>query len=171
VELIKSGISVYTAHTNFDAADGGNNDYISSLLKLKKIEKFGENSMARAGELPGEMSFEEVCGHVKESLGLERVLAVGDPAAKIRKMGLCCGSGGHMIDEALAMGCQAYLTGDVKYHDAGYGAERGICLIDAGHYGTEKFFSENLGEQLSAAVKGEVEIISSLLNLEPFSIY
>ena len=169
VKLIQSGISVYSAHTNFDEAEGGNNDYIASLLKLAKIKKFGGNSMGRMGELFVKMSFEDVCSYVKDSLKLESMNIVGSPSAGIKKVGICSGSGGGMIDEAFDSGCELYITGDIKYHDALYASERGICLIDAGHYGTEKFFVENLAEKLKELTRGRLEIIPSSLNINPFA--
>ena len=170
VELILSGISVYSAHTNFDAADGGNNDYIASLLKLSNVRKFNETSLGRVGELLMKMSFDEVCGYVKDLLLLPRIITVVNPTAKIGKVGVCCGAGGYMIDEAIEVGCDLYITGDIKYHDAQNAFAREICLIDAGHYGTEKFFAENLTKQLMTATQGEIEIISTKQNIDPFSV-
>ena len=169
-ELIKAGISVYTAHTNFDAATGGNNDYIASLMKLVHVKRFKGDSIGRTGELLVKMSFKEVCAYVKESLKLKYITASGNPDAKIRKVGVSCGSGGDMIDAAIESGCDLLITGDVKYHAARYAQERGICIIDAGHYGTEKFFAENMAVLLSAKIGGKAEIISSALDTDPFYI-
>ena len=167
-ELIKSGISVFSAHTNFDEADGGNNDYIAELLGLTNIEKFGGGAMGVTGELPGEMSFEYVCGYVKERLKLSYMKASGESSEKIRKVGVCAGSGSDITPAAAAAGCGLFITGDIKYHDARYARETGLCLIDAGHYGTEKFFAENLSAKLDAAFGGRIEVVMSSVNLEPF---
>ena len=171
VELVKSGISVYSAHTNFDAAEGGNNDYIASLLTLANVKKFEREGTCRSGELLMRMSFREVCSYVKDMLKLEYLSAVGSPMMQIRTVGVCCGSGGSMIDAAIDSGCDLFITGDVKYHDARYAIAKGICLIDAGHYGTEKFFVKNCAEKLEAASGGRIEVLQSSINIEPFSIF
>ena len=171
VELINAGISVYSLHTNFDEAEGGNNDYIAYILKLTNVKKFGGNSIGSAGELFATMPFEKVCGLVKDSLELEYMNVVGNPPVPIRKVGVCSGAGSsrEMIDEAVNLGCELYITGDVRYHDARYALEKGICLIDAGHYDTEKFFVKNLAAKLAGTIGSEVEIISSELNINPLT--
>ena len=171
VKLIKSGISVYSVHTNFDETDGGNNDYIASLLKLAKVKKFDGKTMGRIGELFVKMSFEDVCSYVKDSLKLDSMSVVGNPLAGIRRVGICCGAGAGMVDEAIDSGCDLFITGDIKYHDARYALEKGICLIDAGHYGTEKFFVENLAEKLRVFTRGMVEVIPSELDIDPFKYF
>lgn len=39
IDLINNGISVYSLHTNFDKAPGGNNDYITISLTLTKYTR------------------------------------------------------------------------------------------------------------------------------------
>ncbi|MCL1983375.1 MAG: Nif3-like dinuclear metal center hexameric protein [Clostridiales bacterium] len=171
IELIKRGISVYSAHTNFDAADGGNNDYIAWLLALSNVKKFETAPIGRYGELNAPMPFGEVCSLVKGLLKLEHMAAVGNPGAQIRKIGICSGASADLIDDAIGSGCDLYLTGDVKYHDAHHAMSRGLCLIDAGHYGTEKFFVCNMAGKLSAAFGSKLEVVQSKVSLEPFLIY
>jgi dinuclear metal center YbgI/SA1388 family protein len=169
-ELIKLGISVYSSHTNFDEAKGGNNDYIVSLLKLQNVKKFAGGQMGRAGDLEREMSIDDICGYVKATLKLSHIGIAGGCTSIIKKIGICCGSAGDLIDDAIHSGCELYITGDVKHHQWLYAADSGICLIDAGHYGMEKFFAENLHGKLAEAVGGKIDVISSSLNVEPFLI-
>jgi len=172
IELIKSGISVYASHTNFDDADGGNNDYIASVLKLSNIRKFDEGFIGTFGELTSATPLEEVCKYVKDTMGLTSVNAVGNPKAPIKNIGICTGAGGSsdMIGIAFNHGCDLYITGDIKYHDAQYALEKGICLIDAGHYGTEKFFVQNMFAQLNDKLHGKVEILASKIDIDPFTV-
>jgi len=170
VGLIEAGISVYSAHTNFDEAPGGNNDHIAALLKLENIMAFGGEAFGRFGEFKDEMSIEEVCSVVKESLSLKQVTAVGDPEARIKRVGLCAGAGSDMIDRAFALGCHLFITGDVRYHDARKASECGLCLLDAGHFGTEKFFVDNFAARLKAASEGKIRVLVSEVNLDPFII-
>lgn len=170
VELFNSSISVCSAHTNFDEVGGGNNDYIASLLELEDVEKRPGNSLIYTGKLPEIMDFWEVCDFVKSALNLEIKFmnATGSPMTKINKIGICAGSGSSMIDEAIEACCDLYITGDVRYHDARYAAEKGICLLDAWHYGMERFFPKNYSEKLLTVTEGRIEIITSQLNLDPF---
>ena len=55
----------------------------------------------------------------------------------LKKVALCTGAGAEFIDEAYENGADVYITGDVKYHDARHADDIGLCVVDAGHYGTE----------------------------------
>jgi len=171
IELIQAGISVYSVHTNFDETNGGNNDYLAYMLKLNNVRKFGDGAIGTLGELLRPVAFGDFCKFTKETLKLNCINTVGAPLTLIKNIGICsgAGSGREMIDNAFFLGCDLYITGDVKYHDAQYALEKGICLIDAGHYGTEKFFAENMIKQLKNAAIVDVEIISSKINADPFS--
>jgi dinuclear metal center YbgI/SA1388 family protein len=167
-ELIRAGISVYAAHTSFDVAYGGNNDYLCELLALQKIRRVapeeaqGENVIGKIGNLKREMSLAEVCDLLRERLHTDRLLpAVGDPSARVLKVGLCTGGGGDQIEAFARSGCSLYITGDVRHHEALLAAERGMCLIDAGHFDTEWIFVQNFAEKLKTAVGDIVEIYES----------
>ena len=56
----------------------------------------------------------------------------------VKKVGVLGGSGASGIKSALASKCDAYLTGDVKYHDF-IDAQDKLLLVDAGHFETERF--------------------------------
>ncbi|MDR2886487.1 MAG: Nif3-like dinuclear metal center hexameric protein [Bacteroidales bacterium] len=67
------------------------------------------------------------------------------PGKKIIKVAVCGGAGGSFINPAIACNADAYVTSEIKYHD--YLAVDGkILLIDAGHYETEKFSQEIIGD-------------------------
>jgi dinuclear metal center YbgI/SA1388 family protein len=175
IELIRAGISVYAAHTSFDVAYGGNNDYLCEVLALQKIrrvlpedEAAGE-IIGKIGNLKQEMSLAEVCDLLRARLHIDRRLpVVGDPAARILKVGLCTGGGGDQIETFAANGCSLYITGDVRHHEALLAAEKGICLIDAGHFDTEWIFVRNFTEKLKTAVGDVVEVYESKQGKGPF---
>jgi len=171
IELIKAEISVYAAHMNFDLTDGGNIDYLVSKLKLKNVQKFEGDYVGSFGELSETISFDEMCRYLKSSFDVSSIEVVGKTSAIIKKVGICCGAGFSVeaIEQAFQKGCDVYISGDVKYHEAQYARERGICLIDAGHYGTEKFFVQNLTAKLEEVIGKEVEIIASDQNINPFT--
>lgn len=94
------------------------------------------------------MSPQDFIQHVKERLGCECVRTTKidlDPEMKIRRVALCGGAGGEFIPTAIAMGAQAYITGDVKYHDFVDYRDK-ILVIDAGHYETEAPVKETFAQ-------------------------
>lgn len=173
VSLIQSGISVISAHTNFDKADDGNNHYLASLMDLENIRSFDEGEdqyIGVYGDLKKECTLLDVCKILEKGLLLSsnEIRAVGPMEKKLSTIGVCTGAGADMMDIAILKKCDLLITGDVKYHDAMKAKELGLCVIDAGHYGTEKIFVENMSEQLRKIFKEEVEIIESKVNINPF---
>nr|WP_315019503.1 Nif3-like dinuclear metal center hexameric protein [uncultured Aminipila sp.] len=173
VDLIQQRISVFSAHTNFDKAQFGNNFYLANLLNLKNIkdfQEFGDNYIGVLGELPEEMMLKDIISDVKNILNLQtnEIKVIGNLENVINKIGLCTGAGIDMIEIAAANSCQLFITGDVKYHDAIKSKEMGMNVIDAGHYGTEKIFIPNMAMQLKDALEDKVEIFEAEVNINPF---
>lgn len=172
--LIKAGIDVYSCHTNFDKADGGNNDYLGKLLNMQNIRPFdADNGFCRKGELAGEMALAELAAETAARLGIEAkyVRAAGNPTAAVKTTGWCTGAGTEFIADAAAEGCDVFITGDLKYHEAQLAKEMGMAVIDAGHYGSERIFTENMTELLkgSLAEAGEaLEVVPSEIEVNPF---
>lgn len=168
--LIRAGISVYSSHTPFDKTDGGNNDYLGKLLGFENAVHFSDdNGYLRRVDLTEEKFFGDIIKDAAEALKMNVRLfrAVGDPESKVKRLGWCTGSGAEFIQDAFNEGCQMYITGDVKYHDAELAKGLGICVLDAGHYGTEKCFVENMAAVLRKG--NDAEIIESEIDINPFS--
>ena len=72
---------------------------------------------------------------------------------------MCGGSGASFIPAAIAAGADAYVTGDVKHHDALDAAAEGLTVIDAGHHGTEWPFVPALAERLRGSGLGDVQVL------------
>ncbi len=170
--LIQNGISVYSCHTSFDRASGGNNDYLGELLGLENIRPFdADNGFCRKGETPFEITLAELTHRAADAFSIDEshFRSVGDPSTSIATVGWCTGAGSEFIRDAFDEGCDLYITGDVKYHEAQNAREMGICVLDAGHYGTEKIFTENMAEQLRRKCFDEdLDVLESSRDLNPF---
>jgi putative NIF3 family GTP cyclohydrolase 1 type 2 len=84
------------------------------------------------------MTPEELNEHVTDSLGFPARL-VADPGhgQRIERVAALGGSGGSFIREAATSGVEAYVSGDLDYHDALLAESLGLAAIDAGHAATE----------------------------------
>ncbi|KQT16842.1 NGG1p interacting factor NIF3 [Chryseobacterium sp. Leaf404] len=100
------------------------------------------------GEFETEMVESEFLKFVKDKFNLEIIKHSDFIGKKIKRVGVLGGSGASGIKSALSQKCDAYLTGDLKYHDY-FSAESKILLCDIGHYESEQFVSEQLFEILS----------------------
>lgn len=100
------------------------------------------------GELEEEMDEKDFLQMVKEKFGLEVIKHSAFNDKKIRRVGVLGGSGASGIRAAASRKCDAYLTGDLKYHDY-FLAESKMLICDIGHYESEQFVSQQLFEILS----------------------
>lgn len=154
VHLIRHNISLYVAHTNLDRTVGGLNDFLLRKLGYEKIEEKEAVRIVKFAKVP-KQNFEKVVQHVKEVLQLPYIHYVGDEKKEIKTLAVCTGSGFGEFQEVLREKADAFLTGDVKYHDAMMANDYNIPLIDAGHYGTECIVVDLLEEILREHYKEE----------------
>ena len=139
---IKNDISIISAHTNIDKAKNGINQKLAEIIGLKEIKVLEEDEndlssgMGRYGQLQSEMTFSEFSIYINKKLNTS-LRAIGSPDAKIKTVAVGGGSCIESAAVAMQKGCDAFVTGDVKYHEALDFMREGICIIDAGHYATE----------------------------------
>lgn len=100
------------------------------------------------GEFDAEMDEKDFLSFVKEKFNLNIIKHSDFNHKKIKRVGVLGGSGASGIKAALAKKCDAYLTGDLKYHDY-FLAESKMLICDVGHYESEQWVSEQLFEILS----------------------
>ena len=161
--LIKNDVAVFAAHTNLDSASGGVNDVLARKIGLVDVKMFGDEeiSLGRLGTLETPLTAAEFARHVKNALNADNVRLIDAGDFLIRKVGLCGGAGAEFIQKAKFFGAQAFVTGDVKYHEAQAAVENGIHVVDAGHFATEFPIVNELAEYLRGELKiFDVEIFA-----------
>ncbi len=179
--LLTNGIAVAAAHTNLDIVRGGVNDVLAENIGLEKLSSFvitgqeegDDESLGLVGTLSAPMSIEDFAHTVKERLGVTHVRLVAAAARPVRRVAVCGGAGAEFIDNAIRLGMDVYVTGDVKYHDAQRAVEQGMHIIDAGHFGTEApvlpVLTEHLRTEL-ASERGEIEIFVTNTQCDVFDV-
>ena len=133
-ELIRHGIAAICMHTNLDAAEGGVNDQLAKALGLTDTIPLNEQKIGRIGTLSCEKPLEQFLHDVVKSLGCRglRYRGGGRPVHRVAVGGGACGE---YIPQALAQGCDTFVTSDLRYND--FLDTQGLNLIDAGHFPTE----------------------------------
>jgi dinuclear metal center YbgI/SA1388 family protein len=66
---------------------------------------------------------------------------------KVKKVAVCGGSGSFLLPQAIRSGADFFVTADFKYHEF-FDSEGRITIADIGHYESEIFTKELLGELL-----------------------
>ena len=147
---IKNDITVISAHTNLDMADGGVNDALCGKLGLSDCEKLiaEDVPLMRMGNIT-EQSADDFASFVAKTLG--NGAEVYDSGRKVRRVAVCGGAGGEYVSDAFYAGCDTFVTGEAKHHERLEAMNLGINLIVAGHFSTEIPVIEKLSEKLSEA--------------------
>jgi len=163
-KLIKSDIAAICMHTNMDIAEGGVNDVLMSCLGGKTsgiLEPTGNGSgCGRVGELEKALTVPEFLSVCKTSLNAGG-LRYHDSGRKVKKLAVMGGAGGDCVQLAYDMGCDTYVTADIKYDQFLLARELGINLIDADHFCTENVIVPRLEELINSAFPEVRTVISS----------
>ncbi len=175
MQLIKYGISVYSAHTSYDRAADGIGDMLASRLGLEVIcaDSGDGEGLMRTGILSRPFTKGEFLEHVKSALQVKTLRVSDTDIGIIKKVAVVGGSGGGFSQAAKKAGAQALLTGEAKYHHFIEAAENGIFLVEAGHFETERHFIEEVFMSLQSRVDAlqlDVEIIKAE-NVHPLYEY
>ena len=165
VKMIKSGISVMSYHTRFDAMRGGINDILANKLGLENIivPDAGEFSMCRMGETY-EMSAASFAEKIKSALSSPAVFYT-DAGKLIKTVAVCGGDGKDFIYDAKNAGADALVTGRAGYNIMIDARDAGISVIEAGHYYTEVIFTEYF-DKFFAENYPEIEVLHSPVGCE-----
>ena len=156
-KAIKNDITIVSMHTNMDAAKGGVNFKIAEKLGLRNLRFFGgekEIDGVKGGEgVIGEITDETDALHADGIAADDLVLMLRERfqaecvqcnqllRRPIRKVALCGGAGSFLLDAAIAAGADAFITGEMHYHEF-FGHEQKIQICVIGHYQSEQFTSE-----------------------------
>jgi len=151
-------------------------EYTITLLSDEEEDEEGfeydVDEVGSIGYLPKAMNFREFQLYVERALDLplHYVRCVDGGKEEIRKVAFCTGAGGDFIYTAVREGCDAYITGDLKLHEAQYAKAVGLTVIDAGHYGTEKIFTPNMAAQIRAQAGRSLEVLEAESNTNPYTL-
>lgn len=117
--------------------------YIQSLDNIDNTSGSG-----MIGQLENEMDSNEFMDMVKSSFHLSVLKHTEIISNKIKKVAVCGGSGSFLIKDAIRKKADVFISADIKYHDF-FDAEKKIMIMDIGHYESEVFTKELLGDLLS----------------------
>ena len=141
---IRRGIILYACHTNLDSAPGGMSWQVGSMIGLgnmRVLQPRPGNETAGfgvVGTLPVAESALGFMERVKQIFNVGAVRHSDIPAEDfmVRRVAICTGAGGSLIDDALASDADLYLTADLRYNDF-MRHENAIILADMGHFESE----------------------------------
>lgn len=153
-QAVRRGIALYAAHTNLDSTPEGMSWRVGHMLGLEGMEVLepspagGGAGFGVVGALPSAQVSGEFMRGVMARFGV-RALRHGDIVCdRVRRVAVCTGAGGSLIDEAHVAGAEIYLTADLRYNDF-MRHEGRMILVDMGHFESEYCAIEILFDILS----------------------
>ncbi len=174
--LTENRIAAICAHTNLDAVAGGVNDALAEKLGLQNISLLHQDGQAgdgtpygigRVGEIRGFSDTRSFAAFVRDVLNAQG-LRLEDAGKPVRRVAVGGGACGGMLSDAAALGCDTFVTADVKYNIFLDARAMGINLIDAGHFSTEDVVCPVLAGWLKTGFS-QVEVLRSKRHKEVFS--
>lgn len=172
-KAIKCDIAIVAMHTNLDSAKGGVNYRIAEKMKLSQLEWMGniqkvgnvEGGDGVVGLLPEPMAADDFILMLKKLFGVECVMANQLLRRQIQKVAICGGAGDFLLDEAINKGADAFVTGEMHYHQY-FGHEQEIQIAVIGHYQSEQYTAELLRDIILQECK-DIKCFITEINTNP----
>ncbi len=146
LKLIQEDICLYSMHTNFDVMGMADAAADEIGLKKRKVldityeDEIAKEGFGRVGMLPQIMTLSECATFIKDKFHIPSVRVFGPLDAELEYAAISPGSGKSEIEPAIRAGADVLITGDIDHHDGLDAVERGLYVIDAGHFGLEQIF-------------------------------
>ncbi len=160
--LLKHGISLIVYHLPLDGhPELGNNAELARLMgwsveggmepgKMRPIGNWGQVKQA--------VTVEGLASQFEKVLGRKPLSIVGGNH-EITKLAWCTGGAQSMIDKALALGVDAFVSGEISESTVHFARENGIHYFSAGHHATERYGVQAIAKWLENKLGIEHEFV------------
>ena len=148
--LLNNDLNLFAFHLPLDVhPEIGNNVQLARLLELPCDGRFGDQNIGSYGRLDATVTVGELSARI--ATRLERVpLVIGDERKSIRRIAWCTGAAQGYLEDAVRLGVDAYITGEISEQTVHLARETDVAFIAAGHHATERYGICALGEHLAA---------------------
>ncbi|WON73096.1 Nif3-like dinuclear metal center hexameric protein [Nitrosospira sp. Is2] len=148
--LVKHNMGLLSYHLPLDAhPEFGNNIQLAHRLGFVETGRFGEQNIAMLGTLQsGALNLKALQVTIERTLG-RKPLVIGNEAKPVQRMAWCTGAAQSYFEEAIQLGVDAFVTGEISERTVHTARESGVAFISAGHHATERYGVQALGEHIS----------------------
>jgi dinuclear metal center YbgI/SA1388 family protein len=148
--LLASDLNLFAYHLPLDLHPAlGNNAQLARRLSLAVEGRAGEQDLVAYGRLDAAESLAAFAQRVETQLG--RVpLVIGDASRAVQRVAWCTGGAQGYFEAAVALGVDAYVTGEASEQNFHLSRETGVAFVAAGHHATERFGVQAVGAHLEA---------------------
>ena len=134
---------------------------------FRQYQVGGRFGLGRMGKLGKPAKVADLIADIKKVTGAEAVGMIGPEKRTVRRAAVCAGSCGKIINTVMSSGCDLYLTGELKHHQALAAQEAGLTCICLSHSVSERFALKKLAKLLKKELE-DVTITVSKKDADPF---
>ena len=147
--VIKAGFHLFGYHLPLDVHPVlGNNAQLAARLGWRVDARLGEHGLICLHDLPAARSVRSLSAALRRALG-RAPLAVGALDRPIHRVAWCTGAAQDMLEQALAAGADAFVSGEISERTTHLAREAGVVYLAAGHHATERYGVQALGEHVA----------------------
>ncbi len=147
--LLRHDVSLLAYHLPLDAhVRLGNNAQLGQRLGFVEQGRFCDQDIACYGALSSAQTLDQLSAHISATLR-RAPQVIGDGGKSIRRIAWCTGAAQGYFEAAIALGVDAFLTGEISEQSVHVAHETGVAFIAAGHHATERYGVQALGEHLA----------------------
>ena len=155
VELVKSGISVISCHTNLDLTDEFGNLAIADKLGAVNAKPVEGVVCGVVFEFENETTVNEYCQKLRKDIATSGTITINKPDSKVKRVFVQGGSFDEdSVDGVIKAGVDTVISGEIKHHICVGLEQMGINTIIAGHSATEQVYLPKIEKLLSEKYPG-----------------
>ncbi len=157
--LLKHDINLVAYHLPLDGhPEFGNNAQLAKRCGWSIEGRFGEQDLGCHGRASAPCALSDLVRSISTQLR-RQPLAIGDDSRRIERIAWCSGGAQGYFEEAVALGVDAFLSGEISEHSVHLARETGVAFIAAGHHATERFGVQALVSHLAERMGLECEFV------------
>ena len=157
--LMAHDINLFAYHLPLDAHPSlGNNTQWGKRLGLVSDQRFGEQDLGFAGDMPADVDLHSLVREIGAVMGREPLVIPGD-GRTLKRIGWCSGGAQSYFEPAIAAGVDIFLTGEISEPQAHYARETGVAFVACGHHASERYGAQALGRLVAHEFSLEHEFI------------
>ena len=151
--LLKAEINLLAYHLPLDVhKQWGNNAALGEQLQLKNSKPISADGLIWAAKLAAPLNAKSLAIRLQQRLG-RAPLIVGNLDRSIKTIAWCTGGAQGYLDQAIALGADAYISGEISEQTTHLARESGVIFAAAGHHATERYGVQALATHLSDRFK------------------
>ena len=157
--LLKYDINLIGYHLPLDShADLGNNAQLAARLGWIAEGRFGEQDIGWFGRIDTPTILSTLARNI--GVALQRVpQVVGNADRPVTRIAWCSGGAQGYFEQAIALGADAYVSGEISEQTVHLARESGVAYIAAGHHATERYGVQALAAHLAERFGLECEFV------------